>query len=177
MNPLSLFLSAVPRAVLYCLIVALAGLTIGCGAQWLLASHRANSLEVAIAKQAEEWARARALQAEAARRSEEQQRIREQTLTARLQDAESQLEIQRESNRKLAASLSSARTERDGLRDQIAGFASGSGSATDTLAAARNRADKLGRLLADSLRVQEELAAGAESEAANVRSLLAAWPR
>lgn len=70
------------------------------------------------------------------------------------------------------------------LRDNIATYARGSGTAADTAAAASERAAALGVLLAEALRLDDQaLLAGAESAGAAesngnaVRALLAAWPR
>jgi hypothetical protein len=67
---------------------------------------------------------------------------------------------------------------RSDLARYAAGYTPGGGGpSADTLAACQHRADTLGSVLAESLRVQEELANDAESESANVRGLLTAWPR
>jgi len=64
------------------------------------------------------------------------------------------------------------------LRGAIAAFAANSGdTATDTAAAASQRAATLGLLLAEALRVGAESAAGAESSGDAVRALLDSWPR
>ena len=177
MNAVLLFLQAVPRTVLYLVIAALSALTVYDRVGLAVADQQISSLQAEYSKNKAQWESEKLAAAESARAQEAAQRLREQNLTTRLQDAETQLESQREDLRRTAAALSRTRTERDGLRDQIAGYASGGAAAADTLTAARNRADRLGRLLGESLRVQEELAGGAESEAANVRALLGGWPK
>jgi hypothetical protein len=66
------------------------------------------------------------------------------------------------------------RVERDGLRNEIAAFATG--PADDTGPACRERATALGALLDDALRTAAACAAGAEQHASDVRALQGAWP-
>ena len=62
------------------------------------------------------------------------------------------------------------------VRDELAAFASGADPSSDTVAAAVGRTEALGLVLGESLQLQNELAAAAEAESANVRALLKAWP-
>jgi ribosomal protein S17E len=101
----------------------------------------------------------------------------EQAMNTALREAQNARIKEQDSNRRVVAELARTRTERDGLRDQIAGYAAGGrNAASDTVGACRERAKTLGRLLDDGLRVQEELAAGAEACGADLRAVLKAWP-
>lgn len=62
------------------------------------------------------------------------------------------------------------------LRDDIASYAVGLAAAEDSLAAARGRAETLGRLLDEALRLGGQSALDAEQLATDVRTLRAAWP-
>lgn len=61
------------------------------------------------------------------------------------------------------------RSDADGLREQIAGYASQAGG--DTCAASIDRATTLGELLADSVQLQAELAGAAENHLADARTM------
>lgn len=88
-----------------------------------------------------------------------------------------QLKQHNEVARTLAA-LQRARTERDGLRDQLAAYAAGgTAGAADTVAACHTRAQALGALLDETLRTSEEGAADGESCNADLGTVLNAWPR
>ena len=101
----------------------------------------------------------------------------EQALNARIQEAQDALFKERAASAKVVAALNRARTERNGLRDQISAYAAGGGSAaSDSVAACRDRAQALGTLLDEALRVSEESAGDGESCEAGVRTLLRAWP-
>jgi Flp pilus assembly protein TadB len=79
----------------------------------------------------------------------------------------------------LGARADAHRADADGLRKPIAAFAAGpanSGAAADSAATCRADAATLGALLVDGVRLQGELAGAAEHHAAEVRSLLDAWP-
>lgn len=91
----------------------------------------------------------------------------------RTDEAAHALEEQRRAHARTAAGL---RAERDRLRDQIAAYAAG-GADPDSLASCRHRADTLGDLLDQALRAAEDRTRDAEDRAAEVRTLLEAWPR
>lgn len=112
----------------------------------------------------------------AAIKASEENRRKESELAAKVKGAEDALAKERTAASKIAADLRRARTERDGLRDQIGAFAGGGGVSEDTLSAARDRAATLGRLLDESLQLQEELAGDAEALASEVRALRQSWP-
>lgn len=109
-------------------------------------------------------------------KASEAARAKESELQAKLKGAQDALDKERATSTRIAADLRLTRTERDGLRDQIGAFAGGSGVSEDTISAARDRAATLGRLLDESLQLQEELAGDAEALAADVRALRQAWP-
>ena len=113
----------------------------------------------------------------AALEASEAYRRLEQEAAAKLKGAQDALAKERTNASRIAADLRTERERAAGLRDQIAGFAAGSGPAEqDTAAAARDRASTLGRLLDESLQLQEELAGDAEALAGSVRAMRAAWP-
>lgn len=62
------------------------------------------------------------------------------------------------------------------VRDELASFASGQQSGNDSVETCRREAGKLGDVLARSLSAHGICSGHAESEAANARSLLEAWP-
>jgi hypothetical protein len=97
---------------------------------------------------------ARALEAEKAKA--ENVRIIERVRTVRVADA--------------------ADADLDRLRDDIAHYAVGLAAAEDSVAAARGRAEALGRLLEASLSAGAACARDAENLATDVRALRAAWP-
>jgi len=83
-----------------------------------------------------------------------------------------------------AATASAALLANGKLRDDIAAFARGGGPAVDTAAAASDRAARLGLLLSEALRLEDETllvaaesAGGAESAGNAVRTLLNSWPK
>lgn len=103
-------------------------------------------------------------------------------ITAELQHTKEEADHARQSERDAAAAAAAGfAAERGRMRNQLtayaAGPASGSGLAVDTVAAASKRAQTLGLLLDQSLQLQEELAADAESANADARALLSAWPK
>lgn len=101
----------------------------------------------------------------------------EQTLNARIQEAQNALLKERAASTQVVAALNRARTERNGLRDQISAYAAGSGRpGEDSVTACRDRAQALGSLLDEALRVGEESAGDGEQCEAGVRALLKAWP-
>lgn len=94
--------------------------------------------------------------------------------TKEAQDA--QLKQHLEVARTLAA-LQRARTERDGLREQIASYATGGAArAADTVAACHSRAEALGVLLDETLQTSEEGAADGEACNTDLGTVRNAWP-
>lgn len=77
---------------------------------------------------------------------------------------------------KHAATVAAYRASDKQLRNDLATYASGGALASDSIAACRSRAETLGVLVSDGLRLQTELAAGAESAGDSVRALLTLWP-
>lgn len=98
----------------------------------------------------------------------------EETNRLRRQGADDVQERERAANR---AALAAVAADRDRLREQLATAAAGSvAAADDSVAACRDRAQALGRVLGDALRAHAECTAAAEDLAAGVRALRAAWP-
>ena len=118
----------------------------------------------------------RATAAEAALKASTAYRAIESELARVKQEAESALNQERIKNARIAADLARARTERDGLRDQIAAFAAGRGTTDDSLPACLVRAQALGVLLNKALQSGEGSAGDGESCEADKRALLRAWP-
>lgn len=109
---------------------------------------------------------------EAYRRDEQAWRERTAAAEANLRQREAQHETD------LASVRAAAAADLGKLRRALAARpASGGASATDSAASASDCAGTAGRLLEEGLRVQAELAAGAEREADTARALLEAWPR
>lgn len=87
---------------------------------------------------------------------------------------ERKLETERTNTRRALAAL---RDDRDRMRDELDAAARGRVEESgDTLAACRERASTLGRLLGAALRTSEDCAGDAEDLAAGVRALRDAWP-
>lgn len=104
-------------------------------------------------------------------------RNREAALQARADTAEDRYAQLQPEHARLLVAQRNLLAERGELRNAIASYAiGGSGAATDTAAAASQRAAALGQLLAEALRADAESAADAESSGDAVRALLAAWP-
>lgn len=101
----------------------------------------------------------------------EQARQTEIALQLKVQKAQDAREIESAKSHRLAASL---RAERDGLRNELTAFASG--SPDDSLAACRERTAAATGVLENALRTSEECAENAEALATDVRSLRSAWP-
>ena len=89
----------------------------------------------------------------------------------RVNDAQQARETELARSRRAADRL---RTERDGLRLDIASYAAG--PSDDTPAACGQRAATLGALLDDALRTAAACAEGAEQHATDVRALRDGWP-
>lgn len=122
-----------------------------------------------------EFADYRAAAEQAARDAEAKARAAEETMRLRVQGASRDIQTEQERTARVRRELAAARTERDGLRDQIGAFARGEPT-TDTAAACRQRAEALGALLDEALRAGEESAGDGESCEADKRGLLRAWP-
>lgn len=142
------------------LAAALALSVAGHAVQW----WRLDSAQDEIAAVQAGMVQAALIYAESARQIEQQHQ-------QRISDAQQARETEQARSRRAADRL---RTERDGLRDQIAAYATGPGD--DTAAACGERAATLGVLLDDALRTAAACAAGAEQHATDVRTLRGAWP-
>gem|GEM_PF-6212188 len=82
----------------------------------------------------------------------------------------------READRARHARIERAlRADRDRLRDDVAAYAAG--PADDSVAACRGRAETLGALLGDAVRTAAAAVEGAEQCSADLRAVLAGWPR
>ena len=115
------------------------------------------------AKDKAEWARLSLARSEA-------NRFQEQKWQATAQEAERARSQEQKRGARVVAALSA---ERDGLRESIDLYAAGRGAANDSIDACRSRSATLGALVEDGLRVQDELASGAEALGADLRSMLA----
>ncbi len=111
-------------------------------------------------------------QSNAALRAQTQARTAEQSITRRYTEA-----LNAAQNRQitLRADANSARVESDRLREQSADAARRIAAAPP--AAVAEYATAVGELLADCSRRYQELGAKADGHAADVRTLIDAWPR
>lgn len=106
------------------------------------------------------------------RRDEQAWRERSEKAEAILHQREAQHETD------LASVRAAAAADLGKLRRALAARPAGGGaSSPESAASASDCAGTAGRLLEEGLRVQAELAAGAEREADTARALLEAWPR
>lgn len=149
--------------------VALAASLVGVGVQTV----RLARAQAALARAEAGHAQAVAAAELAARRQAEAYRFLEGELVRERERIDRERTQERRAQEARAAAL---RADRDGLRGDIADYAAGRAAAEDSLAACRERAATLGQLVEQGLRVQDELAAGAESAGADVRALLG-WAR
>jgi hypothetical protein len=105
----------------------------------------------------------------------DQYRALEASMQRQKEEAEHARQTELAANARVIAGLSA---QLGGVRDELAAYASGSREPSgDSLPSCIRRAEALGAVLAESLRVQEELAADAEVANADTRALLSAWPR
>jgi hypothetical protein len=162
-------------------LIAFAALVSLLGVQtWRLHSTQADAAK-ARAETSDvrsQWAQQAAAGASAAAAASDRYRAIEAQMNQTRQEAEDARHHDQENSARFAAGLAA---ERDRMRHQLAAYAagtSGGGSAaSDTVAAARVRAETLGLLLEQSVQLQDELAGDAEAANADIRALLAAWPR
>lgn len=148
-------------------------LAAGASVQTLRLAHAQR--EVAEVQAA--WAGDRAQAAERARAKEAEYRAKEAADEARVKAKE---EAYAELQKLHAAALAGQRAalaDNGELRNALAAYARGGDPASDTQAAASDRAAALGELLARALRLDAEHAAAAESNGDAVRALLEAWPK
>ena len=108
-----------------------------------------------------------------ARIASENFRRQTQEMQTRVDAAERNYEKLKSQN---ASIVAAHRISDSKLRDQLSAYASGSSPSGESCAAERGRAETLGVLLAASVRLQTELAAGAETASDSVRALKEAWP-
>jgi hypothetical protein len=111
-------------------------------------------------------------QARAALLATEQARATEQALQAKVTEAQRNGQLEKDRAARVIAGL---RSERDGLRDTITGFASP--RPDDTGEAYRVRCTATGSLLQEALRVSEACADDGERISADLRTVLEAWPK
>jgi Lon protease-like protein len=138
-------------------------------------TFRLHTAETHLAEVKAAWATARAQAAEEASKAAESYRQIEQQLAATKEKAQDDYNA---AQRKNAAALAAERAGNERLRNQLAAYAAGSGSATeDTVAACSSRAATLGSLLDKALRADADSAGDAEANGDSVRAILAAWPR
>lgn len=160
--------------------VAAAALVAFGGAQtWRLHTAQAHVAEAQAetAKQRAAWLAQVAAGEKAGREASERYRALEAVDQQRQKDSYENVEAVKASTARVVADLT---RQLAGVRATLTAYASGAsasgGTAADTVAAAQHRAEALGDVLANCLRVQVELGAGAELEAGNARGLLEAWP-
>jgi hypothetical protein len=146
------------RLYLYVLAAGVAG-----AALWGWGEHREEAGRNEIRA---EWARLALAQSETNRESERLMR----RATAGAEDAERQRQAR---DARIRADL---RAHADGLRDDLAAYASGRDAANDSAAACAGRAVTLGGLLDAALRDAEACAADGERDAGIARGLQSAWP-
>ena len=123
-------------------------------------------------KTAAEFATFRAEVAEAGDKAEKQNRKREQELNAKLQRAQTD---SRKREATLRADADGARTERDGLRNDI--DAGGRGLPSASRSSLIERATTLGELLDQCSAAFTNLAGKADRHANDARLLLDGWPK
>lgn len=122
-----------------------------------------------------QWDAQRAEQESTARVAGENYRRREQELQDQLVEANHALQVEKDRG---AAAAAGQRAADERVRHVIATYAGGGGQPpAPACAPERERAETLGDLLAEDLQLQDELAEAAEGASADVRALLAAWPR
>lgn len=150
--------------------VVAAALLLALGVQ----THRVKIAKAETAQVKVAWAAQREQATAAAMKAQTEYRAIEAQMQA--QSEKSYRDYQAAQSRNESA-LAAARDGTDKLRSQLAAYASGSGQAApDSIAAASERAARLGELLASALRADAEHASAAESNGDAVRALLAAWP-
>lgn len=166
---------------LYAELAAASALALALGTQtWRLHTSQADEAKADLATKTvtEQWAEQRAAMSSAAAASQAEFRTTEQALRAQVQKGQDEIQAAQIRN---DAVLASARAQLASVRATLYSFASGAsgsgGAAADTVAACQHRANALGDVLAEGLRVQAELANDAESESAKVGGLLDAWPQ
>lgn len=98
-------------------------------------------------------------------------------ITKERDDAQDQLAREVARTQALRGDLARAVRDADRLRDQLAAVATGGVAADqDSVAACRDRASALGRVLGEALRASEQCHLDAEDLAAGVRALRSGWP-
>lgn len=138
-------------------------------------AYQIRGLKLEAAVTARNHAQQRAEQESTARVASENFRRTEAELRARVDSAQGNYDALQT---KHAGTLAAHRASDGQLRNQLAAYASGSRDPADhTCAAERERAEALGLLLADGVRLQNELAGHAEAASDSVRALKAAWPK
>lgn len=138
-------------------------------------SYQIKSLKLEAAVTARNHAQQRADQESTARIASENFRRTEADLRARVDFAQGKYDALQQSH---TATLAAHRASDSQLRNQLAAYAAGSREPTDhSCAPERERAEALGLLLADGVRLQDQLAADAEAASDAVRALIAAWPK
>lgn len=112
-------------------------------------------------------------------KAEAQKKELEDAMQQRVEESRTQARIEAADNeRRLRAAVAAQRADADSLRDQLRAAHRRAGEASgDPAAACDDQAAATGDVLAEALRVQAEATAAAEGHAAEVRSLLDAWPR
>ena len=118
------------------------------------------------------WQLKEAAQVAAQLAATEHARAVEQALQERVNDANTALQVERQKHARVASAL---RADADKLRSDIAKFASG--GTGDTVDACNQRATTLGAVLDGVLSDYRACTNSAETVAADLRAIVAAWPR
>jgi hypothetical protein len=113
---------------------------------------------------------AQAERAQAVADAEERARTSERQLSQARQEI---VDAQNTAKLQVASTAAAFRADADRVRGQLSAALGGRDRADDSLESCRRRAAAAGDLLADGLRVQAELAKGAESHAADLRAVRA----
>lgn len=133
-----------------------------------LSASRRDTAEVKAA-----WAQDKANALALALKTSEEYRAKEAEDQAKIKQGETDYAALQA---KHAATVAASQRDTRILRDQLAAYAGPSIAASDPCSADRRHAQALGLLLGDGVRLQEQLAQGAESSSDAVRTLLATWP-
>lgn len=133
---------------------------------------RMHSGQAEHAKLVADYERRLGLVEKAAREESEKNRVLEGKLAAKAVENAHELDAAKKEVNRLESAARAADADNGRLRNVIAGFAAGRGrTAPDTTDACRARAEALGVLLEESMRLQIESAADAERDAADYRAL------
>jgi hypothetical protein len=135
------------------------------GGAWALGAHFEG---IGAARVQAKWDKAKAAQATVDAAQNAKNRQLEQAVAQARQEA---ADARAHEQTTVASIRAAFRADDVGVRSKLTDALSGRGAAEDSLAACQQRAATAGGLLADGLQVQADLAAAAESLAADVRAV------